>query len=29
MLLSPTVERENESYLAGAVRTERCTNAVW
>ena len=29
VLVSPTMERQNESYLARAVRTERCNNAVW
>jgi hypothetical protein len=29
VFVSPTMERQNENYLAGAVRTERCNNAVW
>jgi hypothetical protein len=29
VLVSPTMERQNENYLAGVVRTERCNNAVW
>jgi hypothetical protein len=28
VLVSPTMERQNENYLAGVVRTERCNNAV-
>jgi hypothetical protein len=29
VLESPTKERQNESYLEGAVRTERCSAVAW